>query len=481
MNKKYEITGSLQSVKKSKYYQAVINVPIGIKNKTKPKWISTNESNELKATRVMLKIIDEFEIVLNNDYLSIEEKLSKIFISKKDKYKKSLVIEGDNIKIVKVAQPVEVEDKSESNIIIKNRKKTYEELAKMNPDNIMLIDLLHIWKYAFSDVEVDTLDGIEYNFQHIIPYFEKQNLRLKDVKTKHIQLFVNDQGMNGRLDGKGGVVKKSVKEYISSLRKVFKFAKQQDWIEINPVNDITYSVEIFPRRETESLHLELPDLIKLLKYVLNPQRFKNPTEHTWGYAAAIIFAAFYALRRSEIFGIRWCDIDWEKDIVRIENVIVRVNKLLEKKPKSKASRAPMPLLPIVKSFLFQLKEYQKKCAEFYGDTFTDNDYICCRKADGSRFGLNYVNITLQQDLKTLKIEPIINQHGLRHSAATLLRTLGLEDNQVQSWLRHADIQMTLHYAHDNIKVKEFAGQTMNDVFKIEYIPYEELVQRSVNS
>ena len=225
--------------------------------------------------------------------------------------------------------------------------------------------------------------------------------------------------------------------------------------------------------EAEPQHLDIDQLITLLNYVLEPVREDDPVnEYTWGYAAGIVFASFYAMRRSEIYGIRWADIDWEKNIVQIENALVRVKRQLEKRPKSKASRAPMPLMPFVKSFLYRLKEYQRKCTEFYGQHFDENDYICCRKADGSRFGLGYLNNRLAKDLTILGIQPVITQHELRHSTATLLRSLGFAEQEIQSWLRHADLDTTMHYAHDSIKVRMRASKVLNSVFRLECIPHD---------
>lgn len=459
MNQAISITGSLQMTKRSKYLQAILNIPVGDGSKTRPKWISTQETEKIRAYKKFVGFIDEYENLLNDPRKSMDEKLLLIFPPKATKQEtESASQESAALPASNVGAP--------------------PDIFSLRARQIKFVDLLKNWRYAFDEIEGTTIEGYENNFHnHIIPYFEKKDLYLLDVNRRVIQQFVNDLGEKGRVDGKGGLGKESVKKYVSNIRKVCDFAVDEEWIEENPVYNIKYPVKIFPKVEIEPLHLELEQLITLLNYVLEPSKLDDPmSDNTWGYAAGIVFAAFYALRRSEIYGLRWVDIDWKHDIVRIDNAVVRVKKTHEKRPKSKASRAPMPLLPFVKSFLYRLREYQRKCAEFYGNRFVESDYVCCRKSDGSRFGLDHVNCRLQEDLKLLGIDPIITQHELRHSTATLLRSLGFPEQEIQSWLRHADLDTTMHYAHDNIKVRLRAGEALNSVFKLEYTPYEALEQ-----
>ncbi len=459
MNHAISITGSIQMTKRSKYLQAVINIPIGDGNKTKPKWISTQETEKVRAYKKFVRLIDEYESLLNDPRKSIEEKLRLIFPPK-------------------VVKPSAKGEGQESVALPVSNSEAPADIFRLRASQIKFTDLLKNWRYAFDEIEGTTIEGYENNFSsHIIPYFEKRDLYLLDVNRRVIQQFVNDLGEKGRVNGRGGLGKESVKKYVSNIRKVCDLAVDEEWIEENPVSNIKYPIKIFPKVEVEPLHLQLEQLIDLLNYVLEPTKLNDPmSDNTWGYAAGIIFAAFYALRRSEIYGLRWADIDWKNDIVQIDNAVVRVKQTHEKRPKSKASRAPMPLLPSVKSFLYRLREYQRKCAEFYGNRFAESDYVCCRRSDGSRFGLDHLNCRLQVDLRLLGIDPIITQHELRHSTATLLRSLGFPEQEIQSWLRHADLDTTMHYAHDNIKVRLRAGEALNAAFKLEYIPYEALEQ-----
>lgn len=132
------ITGSIQKTKRSKYWQAVLNIPDPIIKKAKPRWITTKCTNKSEARKVLRKLILEFE----NKAWGISEEES--------------------------------------------------------PKDIEFISLLKQWKNAYEDLAPTTMEAYHHNFlNHIIPYFRGKGLMLKDVKRKHIQEFVNHLGRNG--------------------------------------------------------------------------------------------------------------------------------------------------------------------------------------------------------------------------------------------------------------------------------------------
>ena len=51
-----------------------------------------------------------------------------------------------------------------------------------------------------------------------------------------------------------------------------------------------------------------------------------------------MLAGCIGLRRDEVFGLRWKDIDFENNTITIENTTVRYSKYLDKDPKSEASK-----------------------------------------------------------------------------------------------------------------------------------------------
>ncbi len=331
-----------------------------------------------------------------------------------------------------------------------------EKLANTTwePDSDMLfVDLLNNWRDAFEDIEESTVEGYENNFTtHILPYFADCKLKVGEVHRKHIQEFINHKGKHGRLDGKGGLNRESVKKYVSNIAKVLDYALYTlEIIRENPAKHVSYPISIFPKKTFTARFLSLDSIQILLDHVLDDV-FLKENEYSWCTASGLILALYYALRRGEIYGLRWRDIDFENDILRIENTQVRIVKQThEKSPKNESSQCAMPLIPDVKAFLLRLKAHQEECRLLYGDRFAENDYVV-KQDNGEQAGLDFLNKNLQRILAK-ENQPVVTLHGLRHSTATFLRSLGYSVPMIQSWLRHGDIKSTMRYAHDNLDLK----------------------------
>lgn len=396
-----KVTGSLQKKGKSKNWQAVIRYTDPVSGKVTQKWKSTGTVKKSEANKILVALINEYETQ---------------FFTDKPK------------------------------------------------EDILFVDLLKNWRDAFDNIEATTIEGYENNFRnHIIPYFEAANLKLCDLKRKDIQEYVNFKGQFGRLDGAGGLSKMSVRKAVSNISKVLEYAViGLELIEHNPCTLIRYPVSVFSKQEHEPRHLGLESLTKLLEHVTSDNFLGEDSEYVWPTTTGIVLAICYALRRGEIYGIRWRDVDFDNNMLRIDNTIVRIASITEKQPKNKASRCAMPLIPSVKEYLLQLKARQAECAKFYGKQYQHNDYIV-KRDNGEQIGMDYLNKRLQMLLEALE-QPIVTLHELRHSTGTYLRSIGFSTQQIQSWLRHADIKSTMHYAHDTIELKTETANRMDSTF-----------------
>lgn len=329
----------------------------------------------------------------------------------------------------------------------------YEETEKTErerPREILFAEYLKQWhcNCVSGFLEDTTSDGYKHNLtRHIIPYFENMNIYLHELERSHIQGFVKYMHENGRLNGKGGMKTVSIKKFVANISRALDQAVIDKFIPENPCVLIRYPKE----SSHEAKFLKQPELEKLLL----------ASEGTV-IEAAIHLAVYYALRRGEILGIRWQDIDFEDNIVHIRNTRVRISREVEKNPKNKASRAPMPLMLCMREFLLKLKKQQEEQAQLLGKQYHRNDYIC-KWEDGRPFEYKYINTVLMRILKKSGL-PQITLHELRHSTATLLRTQGFSIQEIQSWLRHADIKSTMRYAHDDIEIRMSASSSLNGLF-----------------
>jgi integrase len=163
--------------------------------------------------------------------------------------------------------------------------------------------------------------------------------------------------------------------------------------------------------------------------------------------AMVYITLYYGLRRSEILGLQWSAIDFEKDTMAIRHVVVK-SRTVEAKDTTKSynSRRSFKLLPEVKELLLNLKHEQEMLRQFYGNTYIENDYVF-KHDNGKPYLPDYVTRKFQKVLAAHGLRKM-RFHDLRHTTASVLFDKGWDVNEIREWLGHADIETTANiYTH----------------------------------
>jgi len=161
--------------------------------------------------------------------------------------------------------------------------------------------------------------------------------------------------------------------------------------------------------------------------------------HRWALGYFLLLT--YGMRRGEVLGLRWSDIDFEQDIIHVRQQLQRIHGVLQTGPvKTSAGRRDLPLLlPIRGRFLALRDERQPE----------PNDLVFLSTAgtpvDPKNFVRTFHEIRDQAGL------PRITVHHTRHTAATLLKNLGVPVRDVQLILGHSNITTTQEiYQHGDV-------------------------------
>jgi integrase len=129
----------------------------------------------------------------------------------------------------------------------------------------------------------------------------------------------------------------------------------------------------------------------------------------------IALAVGLRIRRGELLGLRWTDIDLENQTIQINNNLVGT---LSKSPKSENSnrsiQLPESLIPILKKHRKLQIENRLKL----GSGYVDEVFVCCNE-DGSHYNPGYFSKKFKRFLANNDL-PHIHFHDLRHSHATML-------------------------------------------------------------
>jgi integrase len=165
------------------------------------------------------------------------------------------------------------------------------------------------------------------------------------------------------------------------------------------------------------------------------------------YYPIYLTAIFTGMRRGEVLGLRWQDIDFQNNIIYVRQSLQEVKKvgLTFKEPKSGKSRS----ISITSNLTLELKklyEQQLKNKLLFGSVYNDLDLVFAQK-NGKPFqptelARNYRKMVNKSGL------PYIRFHDLRHTHATLMLQQGIHPKVVSERLGHSTIGITMDtYTH----------------------------------
>lgn len=159
--------------------------------------------------------------------------------------------------------------------------------------------------------------------------------------------------------------------------------------------------------------------------------------------AAYVLILVLGLRRGELLGLRWEDIDLEEAFLRIAWQLQRVDgKLLHRETKTEASDAALPLPPICVLALRAWRARQAHWRESAEAAWHDTGFVF-----STRHGLPLEPRNFHRDFKRRAARagvPVIAVHTTRRTCASLLVALDVHPRIVMQILRHSQISVTMN-------------------------------------
>jgi integrase len=278
---------------------------------------------------------------------------------------------------------------------------------------------------------------------------------MKEFRTYHVQQFIqylSSEKLRGD-DKEGHIAPSTVKRYTTVLRSILTLAYKLEYMD----EDVGISRRIeFPKHEAPEVEVyTLEEVNQILAAAeIEPIHIRTLIE----------IALFTGLRRGEIVGLKWEDIDLEKKRLSVRRSIYKPKdgKAQEKTPKSKCSIRTIAIPDRLCETLKNYKANQERHASYLGSDWRNLGYVFTEK-DG--YVMNPHSPTKQFDhfLKRHGIRHL-KLHGLRHTSATLLLANGCDIKTVSTRLGHADIETTNIYVHTLESIDRLAAETFDKIF-----------------
>lgn len=160
-------------------------------------------------------------------------------------------------------------------------------------------------------------------------------------------------------------------------------------------------------------------------------------------APAYVLAAATGMRRGEVLGIRWKDVDLDRQTVSIRQTVLSVGyRILLGEPKTARGRRTISLDSATAAVLRAHRaSQQRRRADLGLSHAAADDLVFCR-ADGSPVHPDLFSKTFERKVRQLGLRRV-RLHDLRHTYATLALQAGVDAKTVSSRLGHSTVAFTL--------------------------------------
>ena len=282
-----------------------------------------------------------------------------------------------------------------------------------------------------------------YIDHHIAPNIGK--IPLEKLSTMDLQKLYRKLMIKGRVerieskDQPKGLSAKTVRNINQVISSAMDFAVAQKIISENPCKAV--ALPKIEHKEMQTIPAE------------QLQAFLKEAKETGVYEMYYIELAT-GLRRGELLGLKWTDIDWKNGIIKVRRSIARMNgEIVESTLKTKNSYRAVT---ISQQAIEVLKEQKAKT----------NDVYVFPSPNGGPISPDSVNNMLKRVLARAGI-PKVRFHDLRHTFATIALQNGVDIKTVSGMLGHFSAGFTLDtYAHVTTSAQKEAAETMGQALQV---------------
>lgn len=269
---------------------------------------------------------------------------------------------------------------------------------------------------------------------HILP--ELGDIRVNRLTTDMVGQFIQRRLSSGRLNGKGGLSEKTVKDILILLKEICCYAASQGvpapcHFELIRIRHCENEVSVLAREDQK----------KLERFLMNDDSLEK---------TGILLSLCMGLRLGEVCALRKENILYKEKILQVRLTMQRIQnlekdggrktKIIVTEPKSNCSVRDIPI-----------PEFLMQRLVILGDA-SDNAYVLTGSCEEFIEPRTMENI-FKRYLKECQLD-VINYHTLRHTFATRCIEQGFDVKTLSEILGHANVNITLNrYVHSSMEQK----------------------------
>ena len=320
-------------------------------------------------------------------------------------------------------------------ILMELKQGTYIE-----PKRITVADWLNTWLNDYKKMELRPTTWESYKIQintHITPAIGELNIQ--ELHPNHLQKLYNE-----KLES--GLSPRSVRYIHTVMHGALKQAVKNQLL----LRNVSEATTLPRRNKSQARALTLQEQNDFLAAAEGDR-----------LCPAFIVLMATGLRRGELLGLRWRNVDFDNNSLTIEENLVSLKGAASYQlPKTDKSKARLPL---IRPAIDALKAHR---ALMLAEGYHDKDKpVFCSKA-GTPINPRNFNRKFTELRDSAGIGKDITVHSLRHTFATRLLEKGVSMREVQELLRHEEMSTTADvYSHVSEELKRNAADKLNDLFQ----------------
>ncbi|WP_148573441.1 tyrosine-type recombinase/integrase [Nocardioides caldifontis] len=342
----------------------------------------------------------------------------------------------------RVRHSIYAKSRAEAEAALREVQSQVHRGAPVTPARLTLAAYLEEWldQVVVHRVRPNTLAAYRYNAErYLIP--DLGGAKLAKLTARDVRLYLD------RLRG-GGVGTRTIQYVHQTLRAALEDGVREELLEKNVAKLVRA-----PRvQQAERVPLTVEDVRALLK---------STREHR--LHAMFVVLAVLGLRRSELLGLHWDDVDFTSEVLQIRRGLHRLSSGLETMPtKTLRSRRTVPLPSLVTEALIDHRARQDAERRELGDTWPDLGFVFTTPVGTPIDPRNCTRIV--QDACTAAGVRRVRMHDFRHGAVSVLLRLGVPPRTVMEIAGHSALEMTMNvYGHVTLDDKREALDRVHDL------------------
>ena len=317
--------------------------------------------------------------------------------------------------------------------VIKKREEFQRKRATgvLNGEDLRFDEFGDTWFENHKDnISPTTQESYKYTLRILKDYFGRR--KLSEIKAMDIEQFLKKLRKEGRSDS-------CLAQCRGMLYQIFNKAAANDLVMKNPVA-FADKMRKQPKERKEAF---TADEVREL--------FRSLPENKIGWSIRLLLCT--GMRGQELLALEPRHIARDGSTITIEQALVRVKGSVDiGNPKSRDSYRTIPV-----------PENVQYCARLLRDT-TDRFIWESPKHPGIPCNPTHFSKLFKQAVESVEGVRVLTPHCCRHTYVSQLVALGVDLKTIQSIVGHADVDMTLYYAHAQESSRQDAVDRFSEAF-----------------